>query len=85
MNRILTVLGVAAVMMTGNRAFAEDTMKRTAMTDHEAMEVCMTKQKTSTDVTMSKSAMKRFCKDQIKQQKKTGTPIEPAPTDVPKN
>ena len=85
MNRILNVLGVTGVLIAGTHAFAEDPMKRTAMTEHEAMEVCMTKQQTSSDVSMSKSAMKRYCKDQIKQQKKTGAPMEAPPTDSPKN
>jgi hypothetical protein len=48
------------------------------------MKDCIQRQKTA-DVTMSKAAMTRICKDQLKQQKQTGTPPEPAPVDPPHN
>jgi hypothetical protein len=34
---------------------------------------------------MSKAAMKRMCRDQLKQQKQTGTPPDPPPVDAPAN
>ena len=46
------------------------------------MKECIERQKTK-DVTMSKSEMKRYCKDELKRQKTTGAMPEQPPTDTP--
>jgi hypothetical protein len=79
----LTLIGFSTCIY-GGRAFADDTVSRATPTDHQMLKECIEKQKTA-DVTMSAAQMKRICKDQLKQQKQSGIPTEPAPTDTPHN
>ena len=83
MNRILTSMVLAiGLCICGARAFADDSMTHATPTTHQMMKDCIERQK-ATDVTQSKAQMKRICKDQLKQQKQTGVPAEPVPTDAP--
>ena len=65
-------------------ALADDTMSQATPTNHQMMKDCIEKQK-MTDVNMSKAAMKRLCKEQLKQQKQSGVPSDPPVADAPKN
>ena len=78
----LIPLSLAAVLLSG-AAMADDSMTRVTPTDHQTMKDCIEKQKTA-DVTMSKSQMKRICKDELKRLK---TPSEqpPATSDAPRS
>jgi hypothetical protein len=76
-------LCLAAVALLGTRAYADDSVSRATPTTHQMMKDCIQKQKTA-DVTMSKSAMTRICKDELKQQKATGA-TSPPPSDTPHN
>jgi predicted transglutaminase-like cysteine proteinase len=82
----LVVLGFALGACSAGAGFAiaDDTVSRATPTDHQFMKDCIERQKTA-DVTMSKTQMTRLCKDQMKQQKQTGVPPEPAPSDPPHN
>jgi len=84
MKRIVAALTLVGFSVCSVQAFADDTVSRATPTDHQALKECIEKQKTA-DVTMSEDQMKRICKDQLKQQKKSGIPAEPAPTDTPHN
>jgi len=84
MNRTLAALALTGFSMCSAQAFADDTVNRATPTDHQMLKECIQKQKTA-DVTMSEAQMKRICKDQLKQQKQSGIPAEPAPTDTPHN
>jgi pentapeptide MXKDX repeat protein len=81
MNRSLTTRSIKALavlgFLLGTAAFADDTMSR-----HQMMKECIERQKTK-DVAMSKSEMKRYCKDELKRQKATGAMPEQPPTDTP--
>ena len=79
----LTLIGYSACLC-GVQAFADDTVDRATPTDHQTLKTCIEKQKTA-DVTMSEAQMKRICKDQLKKQKQSGIPAEPAPVDTPHN
>jgi hypothetical protein len=79
----LALMGFSACI-GGGQALADDTVSRATPTDHQNLKECIEKQKTA-DVTMSEAQMKRICKDQLKQQKQSGIPAEPAPTDTPHN
>ena len=79
-----SMLLAVALCVSGARAFADDSMAHVTPTTHQLMKDCMERQK-ATDVTQSKAQMKRICKDQLKQQKQSGTPPEPAPVDPPHN
>jgi hypothetical protein len=79
----LTLIGCSVGVCAG-QAFADDTVSRATPTDRQALKTCIDKQKTA-DVTMSEAQMKRMCKDQLKQQKQSGIPVEPAPVDTPHN
>ena len=84
MNRIaaaLTLIGCSAFCA---QAFADDTVSRATPNDHQILKDCIEKQKTA-DVTMSEAQMERICKDRLKAQKRSGTPMEPAATDTPHN
>jgi hypothetical protein len=83
-----SALALIPLMLVGTLAFGDDTLSRATPTDHQFIKTCMDKQKsderTKTDnVTMSKAEMKRFCKDQLKQQKATGALPEAPPSDAP--
>ena len=84
MNRIVPALTLIGLSVCGAQAFADDTVSRATPTNHQMLKECIEKQKTA-DVTMSEAQMKRICKDQLKQQKQSGIPAEPAPTDTPHN
>jgi hypothetical protein len=84
MNRTITSLILVGLSVCGVHALADDSMSRATPTTHQMMKDCIERQKTA-DVNMSQAQMKRICKDQLKQQKQTGVPPEPAPTDVPHN
>jgi len=84
MKPIVAALTLIGFSVCSVQAFADDTVSRATPTDHQALKECIEKQKTA-DVTMSEDQMKRICKDQLKQQKKSGIPAEPAPTDTPHN
>jgi hypothetical protein len=84
MNRRITSLALVGLSVYGAYALAEDSMSRATPTNHQMMKDCIERQKTA-DVNMSQAEMKRICKDQLKQQKQSGVPAEPAPTDAPHN
>ena len=88
MNRatsVLTLVGlIAGSVACAQSAFADDTMSHASMTTHQAMKDCIEQQKTA-DVNMSKSEMKRICKDKLKSQKATGDMPQQPPTDSPHN
>ena len=73
-----------ALTLCGAYALADDSMNHVTMTKSQSMKDCIERQKAA-DVSMSKAEMKRICKDQLKQQKQTGTPAEPPATDTPHN
>lgn len=79
--KYLIPAAIAAVLLTGT-ALADDSMTHVTPTDHQTLKECIEKQKTA-DVTMSKSQMKRICKDELKRLK---TPSEqpPATSDAPR-
>jgi hypothetical protein len=86
MNRSAVVL--VPLVLSSALAFADDTLSRATPTDHQLIKTCIEKQKAdekqrTDNVTLSKAEMKRYCKDQLKQQKATGSMPEPPPTDVP--
>ncbi len=79
---MLTKISVLCVLLaTAVPVLADDSMSRAAPTDHEMMQDCLRKQKAA-DVHMSKSQMKRLCKDELKRNKATGAMPTP-PTDAP--
>ncbi len=86
MNRSRMARSIGAVtlfgFLLGTAAFADDSMSRATPSDHQMMKECIERQKTK-DVTMSKSDMKRYCKDELKRQKATGSLPEPPPVDTP--
>jgi hypothetical protein len=84
MNRKITSLVLVGLSVCTAHALADDSMSRGTPTSHQMMKDCIERQKTA-DVNRSQAEMKRICKDQLKQQKQTGTPAEPAPTDTPRN
>jgi hypothetical protein len=75
---------LVAATLCAAQAPADDSMSHVTMTKSQMMKDCIEKQKTA-DVTMSKAAMKRMCRDQLKAQKETGTPTDPPPVDKPAN
>jgi hypothetical protein len=82
MNRSINLPALLLVLFAAH-AMADDSSSATP-TDHQMLKECIEHQK-SADVAMSKAAMTRLCKDQLKQQKQSGTPPEPAPVDPPHN
>jgi hypothetical protein len=71
------VLSLVPLLLAGAAAIADDSMSRVTPSDHQTIKECMAQQK-SNNVAQSKSEMKRYCKDQLKQQKVTGdTPAPP--------
>jgi hypothetical protein len=84
MNNTISSLVLIGLSVCGTYALADDSMNRATPTDHQAMKDCIQKQKMA-DVNMSEAAMKRICKDQLKQQKQTGAPVDAPPTDTPRN
>jgi carbonic anhydrase len=84
MNLKINSLVLVGLSVCGAHAFADDSMSQAAPTSHQMMKDCIERQKTA-DVNRSQAEMKRICKDQLKQQKQTGVPAEPPPTDAPHN
>jgi hypothetical protein len=84
MNRTAAATFLFGLSVCAMQAFADDTVSRATPTDHQMLKECIEKQKTA-DVTMSEAQMKQICKDRLKQQKQSGIPVEPAPTDTPHN
>jgi hypothetical protein len=77
----LALLSLASITVCS--VHAEDSMTRATPTNKQLMKDCIRKHETS-DVNMSKSELNRLCKDELKQQKVTGSPPPPAlPTDGP--
>ena len=84
MNRAIGTLLFFGLVLSGVQAIADDSIDRSTPTNHQAMKDCIEKQKTA-GVSMSKSEMTRICKDQLKQQKQAGIPVDPPPSDTPHN
>ncbi len=78
----LSVIGFLALGVCATPGLADDTMSQATPSNHQMMKECIERQKTK-DVTMSKSEMKRYCKDELKRQKATGAMPEPRPIDTP--
>ena len=77
----LALLSLASLAL--HTARADDTMTQASPTKGQLMKDCIRKHQTA-DVNQSKSQLNRICKDELKQQKVTGTPPPPAPpTDGP--
>jgi hypothetical protein len=77
----LALLSIAGFMAC--TALADDTMTQSAPTKAQLMKDCIRKHQAG-DVNQSKAQLNRICKDELKQQKATGTPPPPpAPTDGP--
>ena len=81
MTRSISALTLFGCLL-GAASFADDSMSRAAPSNHQMMKECIERQKTK-DVTMSKSEMKRYCKDELKRQKATGAMPESPPSDTP--
>jgi hypothetical protein len=84
MNRVPGSIAFVAALLLGAHALADDSMTHADMTKRQLMNDCIQKQKAA-DVTMSKAQMKRFCKDQLKQQKASGAFPDPPAADTPRN
>jgi hypothetical protein len=84
MNRSINSLVFIGVLVCGAQAFADESPSRSTPTSDQMMKDCIEKWK-ATDVSMSKAEMKRICKDQMHQQKRTGALAEPPATDTPRN
>jgi hypothetical protein len=80
MNKLISLLPIAAALLAG-QVLADDPMPRATPTHHQSLKSCIEKQKTA-DVNMSKSEMKRICKDEIKRENAGDAP--PPPIDTPK-
>jgi hypothetical protein len=83
MHRAIGSVALIGLFAWGVHALADDTVSRATPTNQQLMKECIEKQK-ETAVNMSKSELKRICKDQLKRQKQTGVPLDPPPTDTPK-
>lgn len=79
----LGMLTLAPIALCASFAWSDDGMKRVTPTDQQLLKQCMERQKTSSNVTVSKSEAKRYCKDELKRQKETGASPERAPVDTP--
>jgi hypothetical protein len=81
--RIHAGLTVAAIFSCASfccaSALADETVSRATPTHHQSLQECIEKQKTA-DVTQSKAAMRRICKDQLKREKQLGE-SDPPPSD----
>jgi hypothetical protein len=84
MNRLTGLIAVAPIALCTSRVFADDSMGRVTPTDSQLLKQCMERQKTETNVTVSKADAKRYCKDELKRQKATGASSERQPVDPPR-
>jgi hypothetical protein len=82
MRRVLFITVAAGLMVAVAPVFGDDTMSHATPTDQQMLKECIERQKTK-DVNMSKAQMKRFCKDELKNQKATGALPEQPPLDTP--
>ena len=83
MKKSTALIALAPLALVASLALADDSMDRVTPTDHQLLKECMERQKTSSNVTVSKAEAKRYCKDQLKRQKATGATPERAPVDTP--
>ena len=83
MNKSTALIAMAPIALAASLAFADDSMDRVTPTEHQLLKECMERQKTNTNVTVSKAEAKRYCKDELKRQKATGAAPERAPADTP--
>lgn len=84
MNRLVTVVALVGLAVGSGAALAGEDTPASSMTKRQAMKDCIEQQKTG-NISMSKSQMKQFCKQKLKDQKATGELPQPPATDVPKN
>ena len=86
MIRLIVSAACALCLFAGSSllALADDTVTHATMTKNQRLHDCIEKQKTA-DVTQSKADMKKFCKEQLKQEKATGELADPPPVDTPHN
>jgi pentapeptide MXKDX repeat protein len=69
MNRILTPLAIAALMLVGTYTFADDEISQAGIAQqHKMMKDCMAKHASEGNA-MTKGDMERACKDEMKAQK----------------
>ncbi len=80
----LAPITLCTSLACGSFALADDSMGRVTPTDHQLLKECMERQKTNTNVTVSKAQAKRYCKDELKRQKATGASPERPPVDTPR-
>ena len=78
-------LMVLPLILAGATAFGDESLPQATPTDAQLMKACMEKQKSNSNVTLSDAQLKRYCRDQLKQQKATGAMPENPPEDVPKD
>jgi hypothetical protein len=83
MNKSTALIALAPLALVASLALADDSMDRVTPTEHQLLKECMERQKTNTNVTVSKAEAKRYCKDELKRQKATGATPERAPADTP--
>jgi hypothetical protein len=79
----LGMIAFAPIALCASLAWADDSMGRVTLTDHQLMKQCMERQKTTSNVTVSKADAKRYCRDELKRQKETGAFSERQPVDTP--
>jgi hypothetical protein len=77
------IFALAPIALITSLAWADDSMSRVTPTDHQLLKECIERQKTNTNVTLSKADAKRYCKDELRRQKATGEPSEKPPVDAP--
>jgi hypothetical protein len=77
----IAALALGCLMM--QTVCADDSMSRATPTKKQMMKDCIRKHETA-DVNLSKPELNRICKDELKQDKLTGSPPPPAaPNDGP--
>jgi hypothetical protein len=77
------MLAFAPMVLFTSLVFADDSMGKVTPTDSQLLKQCMERQKTNTNVVVSKAEAKRYCKDELKRQKETGASSEHQPVDAP--
>ena len=84
MHRLTGLIALAPIALFASIVVADDSMGRVTPTDSQLLKQCMERQKTDTNVSVSKADAKRFCKDELKRQKETGSSSERQPVDPPR-